>query len=242
MRSLLSSVFLLLSTSLLVAEEKPWIELFKGDKLELFTGKQDDWTFAKSVALDEKNPKKLTFEPGSGVLVNSPKGRAADLYTKDKFGDVEVHLEFCIPKGSNAGIKFHGHYEIQILDSFGKKELTGDDCGGIYPRAELKPKYHHIDKGIAPKVNASLAPGEWQTFDLVFRAPRFDKDGKKTMNAKIVKALLNGKVIHENQEMETPTGNNYTRKEMEKGPLMLQGDHGPVAFRHFKVRVVSSKN
>jgi hypothetical protein len=142
-----------------------------------------------------------------------------------------------IPKGSNSGVKFHAHYEIQIQDSFGKtKELTGDDCGGIYPRAEQKPKYHHIDKGIAPKVNACKAPGEWQTLDVIFLAPRFDADGKKVANAKIVKAVLNGKVIHEDQELLTPTGHNWKNKEVATGPLLLQGDHGPVAFRNLRVR------
>lgn len=238
MRSLLLVVVATFGTGVLHAEDKLWVDLFKGDKLDPFTGKQDDWTFAKSVALDPKEAKKLAFTPGAGVLVNSPKGRAANLYTKEKFGDVEVHLEFCIAKGSNSGIKFHGHYEIQIFDSFGKKELTGDDCGGIYPRAEQKPKYHHIDKGVAPKVNATKAPGEWQTLDIVFHAPRFDKEGKKITHAKIVKAELNGQLIHENQAMETPTGNNHTRKEMELGPIMLQGDHGPVAFRNFRVRAL----
>ena len=61
----------------------------------------------------------------------------------------------------------------------------------------MKPKYHHIDKGIAPKVNACKAPGEWQTLDIVFIAPRFDKEGKKIKNAMIAKAVLNGQVIHE---------------------------------------------
>ena len=150
---------------------------------------------------------------------------------------MEVHLEFVIPKGSNSGIKFHGHYEIQIIDTFGqKKELTGDACGGIYPRAELSPKYRYLDKGVPPKVNACKAPGEWQTLDVTFLAPRFDRDGKKTANAKIVKATLNGQVIHEDQELATPTGHNHTKKEMAVGPLMLQGDHGPVAFQNFKVR------
>src|SRR5207249_188981 len=78
------------------------------------------------------------------IWVNGP-GRLPDLLTKQSFGDCEVHVEFLIPKGSNSGIKFHAVYEIQILDSAGKPtdKLTGDDLGGIYPRAELTPKYHH---------------------------------------------------------------------------------------------------
>lgn len=217
------------------AEEK-WIELFAGDKLDAFKGKTDDWVRSGEVSLSESNPKKLNFTPGQGIFVNGAKGRAKDLITKDSFGDLEVHVEFLIAKSSNSGVKFHAHYEIQILDSFGKTKLTGDDCGGIYPRAELLPKYHYLDDGVPPKVNASKPAGEWQTLDAIFLAPRFDAAGKKIANAKIVKATLNGKLIHENQEMLTPTGHAYTNKEVAKGPLLLQGDHGPVAFRNVKVR------
>jgi hypothetical protein len=224
------------------AADDSWTDLLAGDKLDAFTGKADGWKWAKSVTLDPANPKKLGFEPGSGILVNSPKGTAPDLYTKEKYGDLEIHVEFLISKGSNSGVKFHGLYEIQILDSYGKKgELTGDDCGGIYPRAELKPKYHYLDKGVAPKVNACKAPGEWQTLEATFRAPRFDRDGKKTANARIVRATLNGQVIHEDQALLTPTGHNHTKPEVATGPLMLQGDHGPVAFRNVRVRVVTGR-
>src|SRR5918911_3019200 len=96
-------------------------------------------------------------------------------------------LEFNVSKGSNSGVYFQGQYEVQILDSFGKKdkELKYGDCGGIYDTA-------------APRTNASKAPGEWQTFDVVFRAPRFDAAGKKTANAKFVRVAHNGTVIHEN--------------------------------------------
>jgi hypothetical protein len=237
------AVLLVVLTSLpAIADDRPWTELLAGDKLDAFTGKTDGWAWAKEVRLDPANPKKLVFDSGSGILLNGEKGRATDLYTKEKYGDLEVHVEFLISKGSNSGVKFHGHYEIQIHDSYGKKgELTGDDCGGIYPRAELKPRYHHIDKGVPPKVNACKAPGEWQTLEATFLAPRFDKEGKKTTNAKIMKATLNGQLIHEDQELLTPTGNNYTKPEVPTGPLMLQGDHGPVAFRNVKVRPVAAK-
>lgn len=219
-----------------------WKDLFAGDKLDAFTGKTDGWKWARAVNLDPANPRKLVFETGSGILVNGAKGTAPDLYTKEKYGDLEVHVEFLISKGSNSGVKFHGLYEIQINDSYGKKrELTGDDCGGIYPRAELKPRYHYLDKGVAPKVNACKAPGEWQTLEATFRAARFDTDGKKTANARLVRATLNGQVIHEDQELLTPTGHNHTRPEVATGPLMLQGDHGPVAFRNLRVRVPGEK-
>src|SRR5207248_10528682 len=127
-------------------------------------------------------------------------------------------------------------YEIQITDSFGKEKLTGDDCGGIYPRAADKPKYHHLDEGTPPRVNACKKAGEWQTLDISFRSPRFDKDGKKTANGRFVKVTLNGQVIHENVEVKHPTGAAWVNKEMAKGPLLLQSDHGPVAWRNVRIR------
>lgn len=215
-------------------------------ELDLLPGNLDawklphgDWTEVAGVELDPKNARKLLAKEGKGVWYNGPKGRAANLFTKQKFADLEVHLEFNIPKGSNSGIKFHGHYEIQIYDSFGKKEVSGDDCGGIYPRAEVKNgKYTHIDHGVPPKVNACKAPGEWQTLDVIFLAPKFDKDGKKIKNAMIAKAVLNGQVIHEKQELLTPTGDRYKNAEMREGPIMLQADHGPVAFRNMRVKPI----
>lgn len=211
------------------------LELF-GDNLSAFKEPQGDWQQVGGVEVDPQNPRKLVAKPGKGIWYNGPKGRTTNLFTKQKFGDIELHVEFNIPKGSNSGIKFHGHYEIQILDSFGKKEVNGEDCGGIYPCAVLMPRYTHIDKGIAPKVNACKAPGEWQTLDVVFLAPRFDKDGKKIKNAMIAKATLNGQVIHDQQELLTPTGDRWKNAEMAEGPLMVQADHGPVAFRNVYVK------
>ena len=215
--------------------EKGWIELM-ADDLSAWKEPHGDWQHVADIQLDPKNNKKFVAKAGEGVWYNGAKGRTNNLYSKKKFADVELYVEFNIPKGSNSGIKFHGHYEIQILDSFGKKTLTGDDCGGIYPRAEAKPRYHHIDKGIAPRVNACKPPGEWQTLAVTFLAPRFDAKGKKIANAKIVKALLNGQIIHENQELLTPTGDRWKNAEMFEGPLMVQADHGPVAFRNMRVR------
>jgi Domain of Unknown Function (DUF1080) len=214
------------------------IELMPGN-LSAWKAPTGDWTEVAGVELDPKNPKKLVAKEGKGVWYNGPKGRTSNLFSKQKFADIEVHLEFNIPKGSNSGIKFHGHYEIQIYDSFGKKEVSGEDCGGIYPRAEIKNnKYLHIDKGVPPKVNACKAPGEWQVLDVTFFAPRFDKEGKKTKNAMIAKAVLNGQVIHDKQELLTPTGDRWPNAEMREGPLMLQADHGPVAFRNMCVKVL----
>jgi hypothetical protein len=169
-------------------------------------------------------------------MYNGPKGRTRNLLSKQSFGDLEMHVEFLIPKKSNSGVKMHGVYEIQIFDSWGVKEPKGTDCGGVYPRAELLPKYHYLDKGIPPRENACRPPGEWQTLDMTFMAARFDKDGNKVRNARFLKVVLNGKVIHDNVELRTPTGNNWSKKENATGPLLLQADHGPVAFRNVRVR------
>ncbi len=218
------------------ADPDGWLDL---SRLDAWKAPHGEWFLADSVKLDPKNPKRLSATPGKSILVNSPKGRTRDLVSKQVFRDLEVHLEFMIPKGSNSGVKFEELYEIQILDSYGKKKLTGDDCGGIYPRAENKPRYHHIDEGIAPRVNACRPAGEWQTLDAIFLAPRLDASGKKVANAKLVKAVLNGQLIHENVELKTPTGANWVKKEPAQGRLLLQGDHGPVAFRNIRVRPLS---
>ena len=129
-------LLLLVITAPAWCDEARWIDLFGGDKpLDRFDMPSSDWVAADSVSLDENDAKKLAFKEGKGIWVNGAKGRTRDLLTKEKFTDIEAHLEFYIPKNSNSGIKFMGLYEIQIFDSHGKKELTGADCGGIYPRA-----------------------------------------------------------------------------------------------------------
>jgi hypothetical protein len=217
-------------------DEPTWINLMGEKPLEAWEARADEWLIGSDAELDAKDSKRLVVKPGQGVLVNGKRGRAKDLLSKQKFGDIEVHVEFLVPKGSNSGVKLEGLYEIQIYDSWGKKEPTASDCGGIYPRAELKPNYHHIDKGFPPRSNACKRPGEWQTLDITFVTPRFDDKGVKTANARFVKVLLNGTLIHENVEVKTPTGHAWREKEITEGPLLLQADHGPVAFRNVRLR------
>jgi hypothetical protein len=147
-----------------------------------------------------------------------------------------------VPKGSNSGIYLAGRYEIQILDSFGKENPTFSDLGGLYQRWDTKrPKGQTGYVGVAPKKNAAKAPGEWQTFDITFRAPRFDAAGKKTENARFVKVAVNGEVVHENQEVTGPTRAHPLKDEAAKGPIAIQGDHGPIAIRSFKVKAIDLK-
>lgn len=226
-------VFLLASSPAVSADDADGIDL---TNLESWRNPDKLWQMADSVGIDADNPRRLKATAGKDILVNGKKGQARDLLSKQEFGDVDVHVEFLIPKGSNSGVKLQGLYEIQICDSWGVKEPKGSDCGGIYPRAELRPMYHYLDKGVPPRVNACKKPGEWQTLDIVFQAPRFDADGKKTANARFVKVILNDQVIHENVAAPTPTGHAWHNKESAKGPLLLQGDHGPVAFRNVRLR------
>jgi hypothetical protein len=217
-----------------------WKTLADGKSLDGWKGlgAQDcgKWMTAQAVALDPaKQGGKFIITPGTGILVNGPDGRTCDLVTKDEFGDCELHVEFTVTKGSNSGVYLLGRYEVQILDSFGNKDWTYSDCGAIYPRW-IKDQN---TEGHKPRVNASKAPGEWQTFDITFKAPRFDAAGKKVANATFVKVLHNCALIHENVELNGATrgamGGDLAA-EVATGPLRLQGDHGPVAFRNIRIR------
>ena len=184
--------------------------------------------------LDPHNRRKLVAEDGDGILISH--GRGEDLRTKKSYRDCQVEVEFMIPQGSNSGVKLDGCYEIQIFDSWKKKKVTGSDCGGIYPRGEYRPFYHTIDDGTPPKVNACREPGQWQTLKITFHSPRFDPQGKKVSNAKFDRVELNGVLIQENAEVKYPTGAAWHNAEHGQGPVLLQGDHGPVAFRNLRIK------
>ncbi|NUQ63666.1 MAG: DUF1080 domain-containing protein [Pirellulales bacterium] len=235
------AVFIVLAicTFASAADGEDWLELIGNDALGAWQGECGGWTVGGDAALDPQDVRALVAMPGRGVLISSLSGRAEsrNLTSKQSFADQEIHIEFLVPKGSNAGVKFQGLYEIQIADSFGKAQPTASDCGGVYPRAELEPRYHTIDEGVPPPVNACKPAGEWQELDVVFRAPRFDAEGKKIEDARFVKVTLNGRVLHENIGLKWPTGHAWRKeKEVARGPLFLQGDHGPVAYRNLRIK------
>ncbi len=214
-------------------------QLFDGKDLAGWRTPTGTWTVAKGVSLDPANPEKFIIIPGQGVLVNSASSHTVDLITEAEFGDMEAHVEFCITRHSNSGVYLMGRYEIQVYDSFGveKDQYPGIECGGIYPRWINEKDV----EGHSPRVNASKPPGQWQTFDITFRAPRFDPSGKKIANAKVVKIVHNGKVIHENVELNGPTRGGMSDDDKPTGPIRLQGDHGPVAYRNLWVRPLELK-
>jgi len=224
------------------ANEDGWIQLKCDAAMESWRGDNLKWTVASDVVLDERNSKYLIAKPGENVLasLSHEASELCNLTSKQLFRDVEVHVEFLVSNNSNAGVKLQGLYEIQIRDTHGKPNPAANDCGGIYPRAELLPRYHLIDKGVPPRTNAAKPAGQWQALDIVFQAPRFDAKGQKTENARFTKVVLNGDVIHEDVELKWPTGHAWrTKPEVAEGPLFLQGDHGPVAYRNIKVRPIT---
>jgi sugar phosphate isomerase/epimerase len=153
-----------------------------------------------------------------------------------EFGDARIHVEFLIPKNSNSGVYLQGQYEIQILDSWTDANISypGGECGGIYPRWDENRPGKSYD-GHSALVNASRPPGQWQTFDIVFRAARFDSEGRKIANAKVIRIWQNGTLIQKDVELSGPTRGSFKPNDLAKGPLVLQGDHGPVAFRNIWV-------
>jgi acetyl esterase len=211
-----------------------WVELM--DDLKNWRDPRGDWTIVANVAADPQDPKRLAWKPGAGAAVNGPQGKTRNLLGVRELGDIEAHIEFMVPAGSNSGVYFMGRYEVQVYDSCGvaQDKYPGIECGGIYPRWIENQNV----EGHSPRLNASLPPGQWQTFDVTFRAPRFDSMGKKTGNALFVKVLHNGKLIHENVEVTGPTRAAIFADEAPAGPLMLQGDHGPVAYRSVRIRAL----
>jgi hypothetical protein len=149
----------------------------------------------------------MEVAPGSG-----------DIVTKRKFTDFQLHVEFRTPfmpeareqARGNSGVYLQGRYEVQVLDSYG---LKGEDneCGGIY-------------KVGAPRLNMCAPPGQWQSYDVTFRSPRFDKEGKKEKDA-LVTVVHNGIAIHENLRVPGPTGGALDNEVQLPGGILLQ-DHG----------------
>ena len=191
--------------------------LFDGSDLSAFLNEKDGseptWNIEGDV---------LTVNPGTGGIV-----------TKENFGDMQLHLEWRSPseiKGDgqgrgNSGVIIMGKYEVQILDSYENETYTNGQAASIYKQSP-------------PLVNATKAPGEWNTYDIIFTAPRFNEDGMLLSPAKLT-VLHNGVVVQNNYELRGPTEYigipNYTKHE-EKLPIHFQ-DHGnPVSFRNIWVR------
>ncbi|MHC4519162.1 MAG: family 16 glycoside hydrolase [Planctomycetota bacterium] len=203
-----------------------------GEDFSAWDGDKGQWQIVEDANLEPDNAKLLAGTPGTGAMLNGRTGRTKHLLSKEQFGDVRAHLEFKVAKDSNSGVYFMGRYEIQVFDSWQKQSpYPGIECGGIYQRWDNNREPKGFE-GHSPRINASRAPGQWQTFDVVFRAPRFDSEGRKVSNARFENVIHNGVLVHEAVEVTGPTRAGAFGDEQPFGPLMLQGDHGPVAYRN----------
>ena len=194
------------------------------DAVILFDGTNlDGWQTPEGAAAPWKvSGGFLEVAPGTGPI-----------QTKMKFGDVQLHVEWASPnppvgKGQdrgNSGIFLMGLYELQVLDSYRADTYTDGQAGAIYGQ-------------FPPLSNASRPPGEWQSYDVAFRRPRFDKDGKLTEPARLT-LFHNGILVQNNEELFGRTSwlvfQPY-EAHPDQGPIQLQ-DHGhPVRFRNMWIR------
>ncbi len=182
-----------------MAQEK--VILFEGNKL-------DHWT-----KTDLKTaPTWVQQEDGSWEVLGG------NIVSKETYKDAHIHVEFWLPlmadcqgqARANSGVYIQGCYEIQVLDSYGVEKPSCSDCSGLYSIKE-------------PDVNANKKPEEWQTYDIYFRAARFDENGKKIEDARLT-LLFNGICVHNNIILPHHTPGGMTDYEVAEGPLMLQ-DH-----------------
>lgn len=197
-----------------------------------------NWRVVGGVEAPRRERLRLETSPGTGVLANvAGEGSGASFVTPWEHGDIELELEYLVPAGSNSGLYLQGRYELQILDSWGVRNPTFGASGGIYQRwDESRPEAERGYEGTPPRANASRAPGLWQQLKIHFRAPRFDASGRKVENARFVRVEHNGLAIHENVEVTGPTRGAAFPDERATGPLLIQGDHGPVAFRNVRYK------
>lgn len=192
-----------------------------------------EWFEAGAVKTDPDNGMLLVATDGDGVFINGEKGRTEHLVTREAHSDIQLEMEFMISQGSNSGVYLQGRYEIQIYDSWGREDLSAQDCGAIYYRWDEHTNV--VFDGTPPPVNACKKPGEWQHLLIKFRAPRFDSEGEKINNAVFEEVVLNGITLHSNVEVTGPTRSSLDDIEEPTGPLMFQGTHGPVAFRNIRM-------
>ncbi len=239
-----------------------WQSLYQGKGLDQWSPlkhaasppKPNDWLAPASVSLNtaaqpglarsEYSLSKVSpsgSSPGSPsvpAFVNNRMGRSDNLITKQSYRDVELYVEFMVAPGSNSGVCLMGIYEIQIRDSYGRTKLKYGDNGGIYARVVNEQR---VD-GQPPSVNASRRPGEWQSFHIWFQAPLFDTEGKKLRNARFLRIEHNGVQIHGDYELPGSTRGRSPWEEKPSAPLLLQGDHGPVAFRNIYIRPLRARD
>lgn len=228
-----------------VTKRKPAPEALPPTKLLLndlspFRPTGANWKIVGDVYADLHTEQAMDGRPGKGILANlsDPKNRA-HLFTRFEHGDIEIEMEVMMPKGSNSGIYLQGRYELQLFDSWGRKEMRYSDMGGVYQRTDTSTNKGY--EGHAPLLNACKAPGLWQKLKIIFKAPEFDARGKKIADARFMKVYLNGVVVQDDVPVSGPTRSAAFTDERPLGPLMIQGNHGRVAFRNITYKLYDRK-
>lgn len=196
------------------------------DAIVLFDGSNlDAWE------LEREDAKPWTVKDGAVTV--TPQKPGSGIRTKQAFGDVQLHLEFRSPAEiegdsqgrGNSGIFFMGRYEMQILDSHDNETYANGQLGSIY-------------KQYPPLANPARKPGQWQSYDIIFIAPRFHEDGSLESPARIT-AFLNGVLIQYDSELFGPTtwrGLPEYQSHPEKLPLSIQDHQDFVSFRNIWIR------
>lgn len=189
----------------------------------LFAGKEEELR-ANWVKYGSEEP------PGWKIVDGAMEVQGGDIASKETFGDYWLHIEFREPESrpeehgqerGNSGVFLSRHYEIQVLDSYGIAEPGRGDCGAVYNQA-------------APLVNACKPPLQWQTYDILYRAPRADANHKITEHARVT-VFQNGMLIQNNQEIVGPTDGHEPGPDedfSQPAPIRIQ-DHGhPLRYRN----------
>jgi hypothetical protein len=202
--------------------------------LEAFREPGKNWNIASNASADPAIEGNMKAVPGEAVVVNIMNQKDnTHLITKEEFGDLQLDLDFMMAGNSNSGVYLEGRYEVQLLDSWTKLQPSFADCGGIYQRwDDSRGAGREGYEGVAPLMSVAKAPGLWQHLKITFIAPKFNDKGEKIANARFEKVYLNGVLVQIGVDVTGPTRSSYYNDEKLMGPLMLQGDHGNVAFRN----------